>query len=275
MSLAPDPRLINNRYRLRREVGRGSTGRVYAAWDQALEREVAVKILDPQVTDDAGEIVTRFDREVRYTARLQHPGIVAVYESCRTSEGSRCYIMSLARGDSLEVHLEKLRATPDPWRQFALIERLTLFLKLLEVISYAHSQDIVHRDLKPANIMLGAYGEVWVLDWGLARSLRDENAGPGGEPIESAYDELFTELPQPRPEAATVMMAPTEGSQAQAEAEAKGRTKTSATTSQGAPPRWPSRGRRPPPPAAPPPRQARSALPAPRPRIRRPRGAAM
>jgi serine/threonine protein kinase/tetratricopeptide (TPR) repeat protein len=224
MSSASDPRLINNRYRLRREIGRGSTGRVYAAWDQALEREVAVKILDPQVSDDTSEIATRFDREVRYTARLQHPGIVAVYESCRTADGQRCYIMSLARGDSLEIHLEKLKATPDPWRQFALIERLTLFLKLLEVISYAHSQDIVHRDLKPANIMLGAYGEVWVLDWGLARSLRDENAQNPGEPLESTYDELFTELPQPRPEAATVMMAP----------KADG-TPTSQTTAEAAP----------------------------------------
>ena len=204
MSADSDSKLINGRYALLREIGRGSTGRVFAAWDHALEREVAVKILDQSLADDQ-EIVSRFQQEIRFTARLNHPGIVAMFEAGRMPDGAGCYFMSLARGASLESHIEKLKTSPDHWRHFALIERLTLFLKLLEVISYAHSQDIVHRDLKPANIMLGAYGEVWVLDWGLARSLRDDvQPGPAPVEVERAYEEIFDD--STRPEAATVIM---------------------------------------------------------------------
>ncbi len=199
-----DSKLINGRYALLREIGRGSTGRVFAAWDHALEREVAVKVLDVSLAEDR-EIVTRFQQEIRFTARLNHPGIVAMFEAGRMPDGAGCYFMSLARGASLESHIDRLKNSPDHWRHFALIERLTLFLKLLEVISYAHSQDIVHRDLKPANIMLGAYGEVWVLDWGLARCLRDDQpAAPVPVEMERSYDEIFDETQ--RPEAATVIM---------------------------------------------------------------------
>ncbi|MBA3936813.1 MAG: protein kinase [Planctomycetes bacterium] len=207
MPSTQEPRLINDRYALIREIGRGSTGRVFSAWDQALEREVAVKVLDPQVAGQE-EIALRFTQEIRYTARLQHPGIVAVYEAGTTPDGASCYVMSLARGISLEAHLEKIKAASSShWRQFALIERLTLFLKLLEVISYAHSQDIVHRDLKPANIMIGNYGELWVLDWGLARSLREERPAPP-QALENAFDELFTTPKEIAIQDATVIMAP-------------------------------------------------------------------
>ena len=198
-----ESRLINSRYGLLREIGRGATGRVFAGWDHALEREVAVKVLDLTLAEDQ-EITTRFDQEIRYTARLNHPGIVAVYESGRTPDNARCYVMSLARGKSLEQHIDTVKGAPDHWRQFALIERLTLFLKLLEVISYSHSQDIVHRDLKPANIMVGGYGEVWVLDWGLARKLGDEPPKMPTE-MENVYEDIFDG--QTRPDAATVIMS--------------------------------------------------------------------
>jgi len=204
MSADTDSKLINGRYALLREIGRGSTGRVFAAWDHALEREVAVKVLDQSLADDQ-EIVSRFKQEIRFTARLNHPGIVAMFEAGTMPDGAGCYFMSLARGTSLESHIDKLKTSPDHWRHYALIERLTLFLKLLEVISYAHSQDIVHRDLKPANIMLGGYGEVWVLDWGLARCLReDQPPVPLPVEVERAYDEIFDD--PTRPEAATVIM---------------------------------------------------------------------
>ncbi len=187
MSTSQEQKLIGGRYGLLREIGRGVTGHVFVAWDRHLEREVAVKVLDKQVATDP-EIVARFDLEIRYTSRLNHPGIVSVFEAAETPDGAMCYIMSLARGITLDQRLDKLRAAGDHWRDMSLIDRLTLFLKLLEVMSYAHSQGIVHRDLKPANIIVGHFGEVWVLDWGLARSLREEPAR-----IEEAYDELFTE----------------------------------------------------------------------------------
>ncbi len=209
-----DSKLINGRYGLLREIGRGSTGRVFAAWDHSLEREVAVKILDHSLADDQ-EIVARFRQEIRFTARLNHPGIVAMFDAGHMPDGAGCYCMSLARGTSLETHITKLQESQDHWRHFALIERLTLFLKLLEVISYAHSQEIVHRDLKPANIMLGAYGEVWVLDWGLARSLREEQPSPVPQEMERNYDEIFPD--NTRPEAATVIMGTGAGAERPAE----------------------------------------------------------
>ncbi len=192
--------LVAGRYDLMREIGRGVTGHVFVAWDRHLEREVAVKVLDPAVANDP-EIVSRFDLEIRYTSRLSHPGIVNVFEAAETEESMLCYVMSLARGKGLDKRLDGLREAPDHWREQSLIDRLTLFLKLLEVMSYAHSQGIVHRDLKPANIMVGSFGEVWILDWGLARSLREE-APPK---LEEAYDEMFNESKQ-RLDKATVIM---------------------------------------------------------------------
>jgi serine/threonine protein kinase len=199
--------MIAGRYDLQREIGRGVTGHVHIAWDRHLEREVAVKVLDRSVAEDP-EIVSRFDLEIRYTSRLNHPGIVSVFEAAETPEGTLCYIMSLARGQPLDKRLDQLRGAADHWREQSLIDRLTLFLKLLEVISYAHSQGIVHRDLKPANIMVGNFGEVWVLDWGLARSLREEPAR-----IEESYDEMFEE-PKPKLDKATVIMGGAKPSEA-------------------------------------------------------------
>ncbi|MBA2481996.1 MAG: serine/threonine protein kinase, partial [Planctomycetes bacterium] len=201
MSTSQDQKLIGGRYGLLREIGRGVTGHVFVAWDRHLEREVAVKVLDKQVASDQ-EIVARFDLEIRYTSRLNHPGIVSVFEAAETPDGSMCYIMSLARGVTLDHRLDKLRDAGDHWREMSLIDRLTLFLKLLEVISYAHSQGIVHRDLKPANIIVGHFGEVWVLDWGLARSLREEPAH-----IEEAYDELFSEAKEGLGKSTVIMTA--------------------------------------------------------------------
>lgn len=199
--------LINDRYRLLREIGSGSTGRVYAAWDAHLEREVAIKVLDRNYLEDA-DVRSRFEREIRCTSHLQHPGIVAVFESGELPDGGQCYVMSLARGETLDDHIERHKESPEPWKQWPLVDRVTFFLKLLEVIAFAHSEDIVHRDLKPANIMIGAYGEVWVLDWGLARSLRAER-GPEPEPQTDAYEDLFGGYDKGRKRGAATVLLPT------------------------------------------------------------------
>jgi serine/threonine protein kinase len=190
MSAAAGDHLINDRYTLIREIGRGSTGRVYVAWDGHLDREVAIKVLDQSYLEDK-EVRGRFEREIHCTARLQHPGLVAVFESGMLPDGSLCYIMSLARGQTLDQYLDQLRKSDDHWRTASLLDRLTLFLKILEVINYAHSQDVVHRDLKPANIMIGSFGEVWILDWGLARNLKDSIIADAPPESEIAYEDLF------------------------------------------------------------------------------------
>ncbi len=155
------------------EIGRGTTGRVWQALDLHLDRPVAIKILDLKFINDE-QMVARFDHEIRYTSKLQHPGIVHVFESALGPERAPCYVMTLARGRTLDEVLDRLRGAHDGWRESSLIERLTLFLKILEVMAYAHSQGIVHRDLKPANIVVGTFGEAWILDWGLARNVRED-----------------------------------------------------------------------------------------------------
>ena len=167
------PGLIADRYQLQTEIGRGTTGRVWQALDLHLDRPVAIKILDLKFANNE-QMVARFDHEIRYTSKLQHPGIVHVFESSVGPDRAPCYVMTLARGRTLDEVLDRLRGAADSWRESSLIERLTLFLKILEVMAYAHSQGIVHRDLKPANIVVGTYGEVWILDWGLARNVRED-----------------------------------------------------------------------------------------------------
>ncbi|MFM2091068.1 MAG: hypothetical protein RLZZ127_1557 [Planctomycetota bacterium] len=198
--LDEDRDLIAGRYRLLREVGRGATSIVHAAMDEELQREVAIKIIDPRHAGDT-QIRDRFEDEIRTTARLTHPGVVAVHEAALTPDGRSCYVMALARGRTLEQILDRLAKEPDPWLRMPLGERLGLFLKILDIAAYAHSQGIVHRDLKPANIIVGDYGEVWILDWGLARRLRDDP-----DPQAKAYEELFEAKLPARAEAATVIM---------------------------------------------------------------------
>ncbi|MCS6970366.1 MAG: serine/threonine protein kinase [Planctomycetes bacterium] len=180
--------LIGERWRLQREIGHGTTGRVWLAWDEFLEREVAIKILEAALGDR--EMQLRFEREIRVTARLQHPGICTVFEHARDAAGRPCYVMTLARGRDLDRVLEELRQAPQHWRSWPLVDRLTTFLQLLDVMQYAHSQGVVHRDLKPANIVLGRYGELWVLDWGLARDLHEELT------VEAAWDAAFAHAEQ-------------------------------------------------------------------------------
>ena len=178
--------VFNDRYEMIRLIGKGTTGLVYLAYDSHLDREVAIKVVDAAMSDNQ-EVLMRFEQEVRITARLQHPGVVAVFESGFSPDNMPCYAMSLALGETLEDYLDKLRELENPWNDFKLIERLNTFMKLLEILDYSHSQSVLHRDLKPANIILGEYGEVRVLDWGLGRILSSD------EDIEvvSDFDDLF------------------------------------------------------------------------------------
>lgn len=145
------------RYLLGEQLGRGGMGVVVSARDRQLDRELAVKILaEPlQTRRKARE---RFLREARICARLQHPGIIPIHEMGWLDE--RPYFsMKLVRGQSLA---ELLDARPDP--NHDLPRWLEIFHHVCETIAYAHAQGIVHRDLKPANVMLGSFGEVYVID---------------------------------------------------------------------------------------------------------------
>jgi serine/threonine protein kinase len=147
---------LGDRYQITHRLGRGGMGVVYAALDRALDRRVAVKVLGD--VDARADMAERLLSEAKILGRLEHPGIVPVHDAGMLSDGRVFYVMKLVRGERLDVALGAR----------SLNERLDLFLRICDAVSFAHAHGIVHRDLKPENVMLGAYGEVLVMDWGVA-----------------------------------------------------------------------------------------------------------
>ncbi|HVV82204.1 MAG TPA: protein kinase [Kofleriaceae bacterium] len=148
-------------YELGLEVARGGMGRILAARDLRVGRPVAVK----ELLGRSRALATRFEREARVTARLQHPGIVPIYEIGQWPDGTPFYSMRMVDGRTLRQAID---AAP------LLAERLRLLPALIaatDAVAFAHGKRIIHRDLTPSNILVGAYGETVVIDWGLARDL--------------------------------------------------------------------------------------------------------
>ncbi len=167
---APAPRAAaGERYVLDREIGHGGMGRVFAGRDLRLGRTIAIKVL--RVQDAA--LASRFEREVKLGARLQHPGVVPVYDAGFWPSGEPFLVMKLVLGQSLA------RVIRDADTQADRLGLLPNVLAAAEAVAYAHDQGIVHRDLKPSNILVGAFGETVVVDWGLAKDLRAGAAESG------------------------------------------------------------------------------------------------
>jgi serine/threonine protein kinase len=143
------------------EIARGGMGRIVAAQDRRLGRPVAIK----QLLDPAPDQLSRFQREALITARLQHPGIVPVYEAGKWPSGEPFFAMKLVQGKPLDKVIAEATKLED---RLALIPRLAA---ACDAIAYAHSQRVIHRDLKPGNVLLGDFGETVVIDWGLAKDL--------------------------------------------------------------------------------------------------------
>jgi serine/threonine protein kinase len=151
-------------------VGRGGMGAVIQVRDRNIERTVAMKIILDQ--QDAPAKQRRFIREARTLGQLEHPNIVPIYELGVDPEGRAYYTMKMVKGVHLREVLEQLRAGDAATvARYPLSQLLTVFLKLCDAVAYAHSKGIIHRDLKPENVMLGDYGEVLLMDWGLAKTL--------------------------------------------------------------------------------------------------------
>jgi hypothetical protein len=175
------------RFQFLRPHAQGGLGVVSVARDEDLSREVAFKqILDRSANDPVSR--ARFLAEAVITGNLEHPGVVPVY-ALGWYDGRPYYAMRLVRGESLQEALDRFHAggalAEDPGgRSLAARKFLGRFLTVCDAVSYAHDQRILHRDLKPANIMLGAYGETFVVDWGLALPIDGE--APGGAVVRSA-----------------------------------------------------------------------------------------
>jgi tetratricopeptide (TPR) repeat protein len=163
-------------YVIQREIARGGMGRIQVARDRRLGREVAVK----EVLSDKAGLVRRFEREVRITARLQHPSIVSVLEAGVWPSGEPFYAMPFVSGRSLD---EAIAAARTFEQRLALLPNV---LAVADAMAYAHGQKVIHRDLKPRNIVVGEFGETVVIDWGLAKELgsasldSEPNAGESG-----------------------------------------------------------------------------------------------
>jgi eukaryotic-like serine/threonine-protein kinase len=141
------PDLAETRYILDKEIGRGGMGVVYAAYDRDLDRRVALKVLDGEVAGEA-----------RLIARLEHPAVVPVYEAGVLPDGRCYYTMKLVAGERLDRYAAGCRSLAD---------RLRVIRTVTEALAFAHSRGILHRDLKPQNVMVGEFGEVYVMDWGV------------------------------------------------------------------------------------------------------------
>ena len=158
--VASRPELASDRYVILRPIGRGGMGSVYAARDEQLGREVAIKVSNAAAPAD--DLDQRLRQEARVLARLEHPGIVPVHDAGLLDDGRWFYVMKLVRGETLADHAAALEHEA---------ARLVVFERVAETVAFAHAAGIVHRDLKPSNVMVGQFGEVLVLDWGVARVL--------------------------------------------------------------------------------------------------------
>ncbi|HLU28956.1 MAG TPA: serine/threonine-protein kinase [Glycomyces sp.] len=163
-------RVIADRYALRRPVGAGGMGRVWQGLDTRLEREVAVKVVRPDLLDgpQREEAVARFRREARVTAQIAHPGVPAIFDAGIDEAAGELYlVMAYLPGPSLRDLLDETGALPADWSA-------AIGAQLASVLAAAHARQVVHRDLKPANIILGPDGRVFVVDFGIAAVLEGD-----------------------------------------------------------------------------------------------------
>lgn len=158
--VADEPDLSNTRYELLEQIGRGGMGTVFRVNDKELGRQVAMKVL--AAPDPTGELAARLTLEARFLARLEHPGIVPVYDAGVLPDGRPYCVMKHVRGVRFDTWLG---SGPSRAAALQLVERIC------ETMAFAHAHGVIHRDLKPANIMVGEYGEAMVMDWGVAKQL--------------------------------------------------------------------------------------------------------
>ena len=152
-------------YQILGEIARGGMGVVLRGHDTDLGRDVALKVLNRELADRP-EVVQRFVEEAQIGGQLQHPGIVPVYELGLMADDRPYFTMKLVKGRTLAMLLAERESVTSDRRRL-----VDVFESICQTVAYAHSRSVIHRDLKPANIMVGAFGEVQVVDWGLAKVL--------------------------------------------------------------------------------------------------------
>ena len=176
-TIVSEPDFTATKYTSVKELARGGMGTVYLAEDRELNRLVAIKVLNtPEITDD---LRNRMVREAQIIARLEHPGIVPVHDVGALPDGRVFYAMKFVRGSRLDEYAAQGASKRD---------RLRKFQAACDAVAFAHAHGVIHRDLKPQNIMIGSFGEVLVLDWGVAKILR--------KPVSLEADTLLIPAPE-------------------------------------------------------------------------------
>ena len=166
--------VASSRYRLHGEIARGGMGAILEVFDEDLRRRLAMKVIVDRATGDHESshdqvppaLLARFLEEAQVTGQLDHPGIVPVHELGLDARGQVYFTMRLVQGRDLEAIFGLVAQEREGW---STTRALGVLLKVCEAMAYAHQKGVVHRDLKPANVMVGRFGEVYVMDWGLAR----------------------------------------------------------------------------------------------------------
>jgi serine/threonine-protein kinase len=198
----PEPKVgldVYGRYVDRGLLGEGGMGQVRRVLDTELKRDVAMKILRRDLIYRPG-IADRFVEEAQATAQLRHPGIIPVHEVGRLPDGRHYFTMDVVRGETLNKLIRAVHMCSDAtgWGQTAdglTFRRLvTLFLRACQAVAYAHSRGVLHRDIKPQNVMVGEFGEVQVLDWGLAKVGNEPDLDDAVETDRSVSGELNTQI---------------------------------------------------------------------------------
>jgi serine/threonine protein kinase len=185
------PDLGNSKYTVIHKVDSGGMGTVYLAQDAELGRKVALKVMN--VADSSGALASRMMREARIVALLEHPGIVPIHDVGALDDGRVFYAMKLVQGTRLDEY-DRVKSS--------LFDALRIFQKVCEAVAFAHARGVIHRDLKPENIMVGPFGEVLVMDWGVAKVIGDRQTDTAAnkDAIDSRTNEeadLIATLPLP------------------------------------------------------------------------------
>jgi len=178
---------LDARYEITGVAGHGGMGTVYVARDRVLDRDVAVKVLD--LADQKGSRAARLQREAHILAKLDHPAIVPVHDAGTLEDGRTFYVMKLVKGRRLDDLIRD---------RLPLANRLTTFGRILDAVAFAHAHGVVHRDLKPENVMTGGFGEVYVMDWGVAQDGADTEAAVVGTPGYMAPEQTLARDVDPR-----------------------------------------------------------------------------
>jgi serine/threonine protein kinase len=189
-SSSPSPTVVDllahrsskaDRYVVEGEIARGGMGAILRVVDCDIHREIAVKYLLDQNNQTKK---LRFIDEAQITGQLEHPNIVPIHELGVDARNRLFFSMKMVKGRSLAQILHELRQNPKvAEKEFPLVRLLNIFVSICNGMAYAHSRNVVHRDLKPANVMVGDFGEVYVMDWGLAKVLQGKETAPAAAPL--------------------------------------------------------------------------------------------